>query len=159
MTKSVAVIGAGITGVLAAYYLARAGYKVTVLEQERHPAMRTSFANGGQVSVSNSEVWTTWANVIKGIKWMFQKDAPLLIRPTPSISKIKWMSKFLWHTVKGEYARNTAATIRLGMESRTLYRKIIEEEGEAIKLLLHRRKYIFGFFWSYLKAKFFLSSP
>jgi D-amino-acid dehydrogenase len=127
--KTVAVVGAGITGILAAYYLAREGYKVTVLEQERHPAMRTSFANGGQVSVSNSEVWNTWSNVKKGIKWMFQKDAPLLIRPTPSISKIKWMSKFLWHTVNGEYARNTAATIRLGIKSRTLYQEIIAEEG------------------------------
>jgi D-amino-acid dehydrogenase len=129
--KNVAVIGAGITGILAAYYLARSGHKVTVLEQERHPAMRTSYANGGQVSVSNSEVWTTWGNVKKGIKWMFSKDAPLLIRPTPSISKIKWMSKFLWHTVKGEHARNTATTIRLGMESRKLYKQIIEEEGLA----------------------------
>ena len=129
--KHVAVIGAGITGVLAAYYLVKAGHKVTVLEQERHPAMRTSYANGGQVSVSNSEVWNTWGNVKKGIKWMFQKDAPLLIRPAPSIAKIKWMSKFLWHTIKGEHARNTASTIRLGMESRVLYQRIIEEEGLA----------------------------
>lgn len=129
--KSVAVIGAGITGILAAYYLARAGHKVTVLEQERHPAMRTSFANGGQVSVSNSEVWTTWSNVKKGIGWMFKKDAPLLIRPVPSIDKIKWMAKFLWHTVKGEHARNTAETIRLGMRSRHLYKDIIAEEGLA----------------------------
>lgn len=127
--RSVAVIGAGITGVLAAYYLARAGHRVTVLEQERHPAMRTSFANGGQVSVSNSETWTTWGNVRKGIKWMFQKDAPLLIRPTPSIAKIKWMSKFLWHTIKGDYARNTAETIQLGIKSRQLYKDIIAEEG------------------------------
>lgn len=129
MTKQIAVIGAGITGVLAAYYLARAGHKVTVIEQERHPAMRTSFANGGQVSVSNSEVWTTWANVGKGIKWMFTKNAPLLIRPTPSIAKIKWMTKFLWNTIKGEHVRNTATTIQLGMEARKLYREIIAEEG------------------------------
>jgi len=129
--KTVAVIGAGITGILAAYYLARAGYKVTVLEQERHPAMRTSFANGGQVSVSNSEVWTTWGNVKKGIKWMFKKDAPLLIRPRLDWAQWKWMTKFLWNTFKGEYARNTATTIRLGMESRSLYQKIIEEEGLA----------------------------
>lgn len=127
--RSVAVIGAGITGVLAAYYLARAGHRVTVLEQERHPAMRTSFANGGQVSVSNSETWTTWGNVRKGIKWMFQKDAPLLIRPTPSIAKIKWMTRFLWHTFKGDYARNTAETIQLGIKSRQLYKDIIAEEG------------------------------
>lgn len=127
--KHIAVIGAGITGVLSAYYLVRAGYKVTVIEQEHYPAMRTSFANGGQVSVSNSEVWTTWSNVNKGIKWMFTKDAPLLIRPTPSIAKLKWLSKFLYHTMLGDYARNTIETIRLGLESRSLYKEIIEEEN------------------------------
>jgi D-amino-acid dehydrogenase len=129
MSKAVTVVGAGITGVLTAYYLAKAGYRVTVVDQERYPAMRTSFSNGGQISVSNSEVWTTWSNVYKGIKWMFKKDAPLLIRPTPSISKIKWMSKFMWHTIRGDYEKNTIETIRLGLESRTLYQEIIEAEG------------------------------
>jgi D-amino-acid dehydrogenase len=129
MTKSVAVIGAGIAGITTAYYLAREGYSVTVYEQERYPAMRTSFANGGQVSVSNSEVWTTWGNVKKGIKWMFKKDAPLLIRPRLDWAQWKWMTKFLWNTLKGEYARNTAETIRLGMEARSLYKEIIKEEG------------------------------
>lgn len=126
--KQVAIVGAGITGLIAAYYLAKAGYRITVFEQEHYPAMRTSFANGGQVSVSNSEVWTTWSNVRKGIKWMFQKDAPLLIRPQPSIAKLKWLSKFLWHTMSNEYAANTAETIKLGLESRNLYKQIIEEE-------------------------------
>ena len=129
MSKKVAVIGAGIAGITTAYYLAREGYSVTVFEQERYPAMRTSFANGGQVSVSNSEVWTTWSNVKKGFKWMFKKDAPLLIRPRLDIAQWQWMIKFLWNTVKGDYARNTAETIRLGIESRALYRKIIAEEG------------------------------
>jgi D-amino-acid dehydrogenase len=91
--------------------------------------MRTSFANGGQVSVSNSEVWTTWSNVGKGIKWMFKKDAPLLIRPRLDWAQWKWMVKFLWNTVKGDYARNTAETIRLGIEARSLYAEIIKEEG------------------------------
>jgi D-amino-acid dehydrogenase len=129
MKKEIAVIGAGITGMMAAYYLAKQGHYVTVLDEESYPAMRTSYANGGQVSVSNSEVWTTWSNVKKGIKWMFQKDAPLLIRPTPSWSKIKWLSKFLWNTIKGDYARNTAETIKLGLESRQLYKELIKEEG------------------------------
>ncbi len=127
--KNIAIVGAGITGTMAAYYLAKEGYKVTVIEQESYPAMKTSFANGGQVSVSNSEVWTTWSNIKKGIKWMLQKDAPLLIRPTPSLAKIKWLSKFLIYTMSGDYARNTADTIRLGLDSRKLYKEIIQEEN------------------------------
>ena len=129
MKKTVTVVGAGITGVLTAYYLVKAGYKVIVVDREHYPAMRTSFANGGQVSVSNSEVWNTWSNVAKGIKWMFTKDAPLLIRPYPTVEKIKWLSKFLWHTIQGVYAENTAETIRLGLESRKLYQEIIAEEN------------------------------
>ena len=126
--KQVAVIGAGIIGITTAYYLARAGYKVTVYEQEPYPAMRTSFANGGQISVSNSEVWTTWSNVKKGIKWMFRKDAPLLIRPRLDFKQWKWMAKFLWHTVNQEYYKNTSKTIHMGLEASRLYKEIIREE-------------------------------
>lgn len=129
MTKRVAVIGAGITGITTAYYLAKKGYSVTVYEQERYPAMKTSYANGGQISVSNSEVWTTWSNVKKGIKWMFTKDAPLLIRPRLDFKQWKWIAKFLYHTVKGDYEKNTAKTIQLGLQSRDLYEEIRQEEG------------------------------
>lgn len=129
MSKNVAVIGAGITGITTAYYLAKRGYKVTVYEQEPHPAMRTSFANGGQVSVSNSEVWTTWGNVKKGIKWLFKKDAPLLIRPRLDYKQLKWITKFLYHTVTGSYKENTTKTIKMGLESRNLYTSLINEEG------------------------------
>lgn len=126
--KKVAVVGAGITGLCSAYYLARDGHQVTVYEAERYPAMKTSFANGGQISVSNSETWTTWSNVKKGIKWMFIKGAPLLIRPRLDWAQWKWIAKFFWHTVLGNYARNTADTIRMGVESRNLYDKICVEE-------------------------------
>ena len=126
---NIAIIGAGITGVLSAYFLAKEGYKVTVFEQERYSAMRTSFANGGQLSVSNSEVWTTWSNVQKGIGWMFTKDAPLLIRPKPNLDKIVWLSKFLYHTAKSTSKENTIKSIELGLQSRPLYEKIIKEEN------------------------------
>jgi len=129
MSKSVAVIGAGIAGITTAYYLAKQGYNVVVYEQERYPAMRTSFANGGQVSVSNSEVWTTWGNVNKGIRWMFKKDAPLLIRPRLDWAQWKWMAKFLYYTAKGVYKENTIKTVSMGLKSRKLYEKIIQEEG------------------------------
>ena len=111
--KKVAVIGAGITGITTAYYLAKKGYKVTVYEQERYPAMKTSYANGGQISVSNSEVWTTWSNVKKGIKWLFTKDAPLLIRPKLDYKQWKWIAKFLYYTATGAYKENTAKTIHV----------------------------------------------
>lgn len=125
MTK-VAVIGAGIAGLLPAYYLAKKGYDVTIIDQERYAGMKCSYANGGQISVSNSEVWNSWSNVGKGLKWMFKKDAPLLITPYPEWNKIKWLAKFLWH-IK-DHDTNTAETIRLGLESRNLYKEIIAEE-------------------------------
>lgn len=127
--KNVAVIGAGIAGVTTAYYLAKKGYKVTVYEQEPHPAMRTSFANGGQVSVSNSEVWTTWSNVKKGIKWLLKKDAPLLIRPRLDYKQWKWIIKFLYNTITNQYEKNTSETIKMGLESSKLYKEIIHAEN------------------------------
>lgn len=127
--KTVAVIGAGIAGITTAYYLVKEGYQVTVFEAERYPAMKTSFANGGQVSVSNSEVWTTWSNVRKGIKWMFKKDAPLLIRPRLDWAQWKWLAKFFYYTVTDVYKKNTEETIRLGLEASKLYKEIGMKEG------------------------------
>lgn len=131
MTKplTAAVVGAGIAGLTTAYYLAREGYHVTVYERERYPAMKTSFANGGQISVSNSEVWTSWGNVKKGVKWMFTKDAPLLIRPRLDWAQWKWMAKFLYYTARGVYRENTIKTVQMGLKSRELYEEIRQEEG------------------------------
>lgn len=141
MTKKIVVVGAGITGLLCAYYLVKAGHKVTIYEQERYPAMRTSFANGGQVSVSNSEVWTTWSNVRKGLKWIFKKDAPLLIRPRFDIKQWRWLAKFLYYTATGHYEKNTKETIRLGLESNNLYKEIIKNEmlefDQSLSGILH----------------------
>lgn len=129
MSSDVGVIGAGIAGISTAYALVKAGYSVTVYEAESYPAMKTSYANGGQISVSNSEVWNSWSNVRKAISWLGKKDAPLLLRPQLDMDQITWLTKFLWTVVKDEGERNTLTTIDLGLRAREIYKQIIEEEG------------------------------
>lgn len=125
MTR-IAVIGAGITGITTAYALSRQGYEVTVFDRNRYAAMETSFANGGQLSASNAEVWNSWATVLKGIKWMFRKDAPLLMNPMPSWHKYSWMAEFVMNIPN--YEKNTIATTRLAIEARKYLFAIAEEE-------------------------------
>jgi D-amino-acid dehydrogenase len=128
-TPHTLVIGAGITGITTAYFLHQAGHRVTVVDAERYPGMVTSYANGGQLSVSNSEVWTTWSNVGKGLRWMTQADAPLLVRPWPSLAKVGWMLGFLNNTMRGRYRANTEESIRIGLEARDLYFQIAADTG------------------------------
>ena len=92
--KHIAVIGAGITGVTTCYALLQRGYQVTLIERNRYAAMQTSFANGGQLSASNAEVWNTPATLLKGLRWMLRKDAPLLMNPLPGWHKYSWMAEF-----------------------------------------------------------------
>ena len=95
MKSDIAIIGAGIAGITTAYALAKKGHKVSLIDSRRYPAMATSYANGGQLSASNAEVWNSWRNVYKGIKWLSKSDAPLKINPWPSIDKYSWFFKFI----------------------------------------------------------------
>lgn len=121
------VLGAGITGVTTAYALLQRGYDVTVVDRNRYPAMETSFANGGQLSASNAEVWTSWSTIKKGIGWMFKNDAPLLMNPSPSWHKYSWLAQFVASIPK--YADNTIETTRLAIEARKHMFAIAEKEG------------------------------
>ncbi|MGB7181045.1 MAG: D-amino acid dehydrogenase [Burkholderiaceae bacterium] len=114
--KHFAVIGAGITGVTTAYSLLNRGYQVTVFDRHRYAAMQTSFANGGQLSASNAEVWNQLSTIIKGIRWMFKRDAPLLVNPSPSWQKLSWMAEFVSNI--NRYEQNTIETTRLAIAAR-----------------------------------------
>ena len=114
--KHIAVIGAGITGVTTCYSLLQRGYRVTVLDKNRYAAMQTSFANGGQLSASNAEVWTQSSTILKGIKWMFKKDAPLLVNPRPDWHKYSWMAEFVSNIP--HYEKNTIESARLAIAAR-----------------------------------------
>lgn len=124
----IAIVGAGIAGITAAYFLSKKGYNITVFEKERYAAMKCSYANGGQISVSNSEVWNTWPNIKKAIKWVGKKDAPLLLRPNLNWKKAFWLIKFLASTVKNDHELRTIETIKMGVASRRLYNTIRMQE-------------------------------
>ena len=114
--KSFVIIGGGITGVTTAYALVKRGYHVTLIERNRYSGMETSFANGGQLSVSNSEVWNYWGTIYKGIKWIFKKDAPLLVNMTPSWHKASWFAEFI--AAIPNYKTNTIETAKMAIEAR-----------------------------------------
>lgn len=125
--KKIAVIGAGITGVTTAYACAQRGFEVSVFDRHRYPAMETSFANGGQLSASNAEVWNLGSTVLKGIRWMLTADAPLLVNPRPSWHKFSWFAEFLGHL--RNYERHTIATTRLAIAARQHLFSWAEAEG------------------------------
>ncbi|NDW04327.1 D-amino acid dehydrogenase [Jiella pacifica] len=124
---SIAVIGAGITGITTAYKLLARGFDVTVFDRQPYAAMETSFANGGQLSASNAEVWNQPSTFLKGIKWMLTKDAPLLVDPKPSWHKLSWMAEFV--LAARNYEQNTIATTKLAIQAREHLLGMAEREG------------------------------
>jgi D-amino-acid dehydrogenase len=123
----IAVIGAGITGITTAYALLKRGARVTVFDRQPYAAMETSFANGGQLSASNAEVWNSWATVLKGMKWMFTPGAPLLVNPKPTWHKFSWMAEFVAAIPKHE--DNTVSTARIAVEARAHLMRMATDEG------------------------------
>jgi D-amino-acid dehydrogenase len=139
----VLVIGAGVTGITTAYALLEKGHAVTVLERERYAAMETSFANGGQLSASNAEVWNHQSTLLKGIKWLLKKDAPLLINVKPSWHKYSWLAEFTAQIP--HYRRNTISTVRLALEARRALFAIAERENLSFDL---EKRGILHIYWT-----------
>jgi D-amino-acid dehydrogenase len=123
----VLVIGAGVIGVTTAYFLAKSGAQVTVIEREPSTAMQCSYSNGAQLSYSHAEPWANWSNVLKGIKWMSNPSAPLLLRPRIDIDMYKWIFKFMLNCSKSNIDRNTHALLNLAFYSRKVMHSLNEE--------------------------------
>jgi D-amino-acid dehydrogenase len=130
--KRVAVIGAGITGVTTAYELLQRGFHVSLFERHRYVAMETSYANGGQLSASNAEVWNHWSNVVKGISDLTRADAPLALNLRLSWHKYSWLAEFLFHI--RDYRRNTIATGRLALAAQKAMLEIAKLERISFDL-------------------------
>ena len=129
----IAVVGAGITGITTAYFLAKAGHEVVIYDKRKYPAMATSYANGGQLSASNAETWNSWKNITKGMKWMLKADAPLKFNPSFDIDKYTWIFKFIKAIPQAQ--DNTFKTCEWALKAHSLYKQIAKEENISFDMV------------------------
>lgn len=125
----VIVLGSGVIGTTTAYYLARQGAKVTVLDRQPGAAQETSYANAGQVSPGYSTPWAAPGIPLKAIKWLFKKHAPLAIRLDGSLYQLKWMAAMLANCSAERYAVNKERMLRLAEYSRDCLRELRADTG------------------------------
>lgn len=125
----VVVLGSGVVGVTSAYYLARAGHEVTVVDREAGPALETSFANAGQISPGYAAPWAAPGVPLKAVKWMFQKHAPLAIRLDGTQSQLRWMWQMLQNCTAERYAVNKGRMVRLAEYSRDCLQALRADTG------------------------------
>src|SRR6267378_8171064 len=92
----VVVLGAGLLGVTSAYFLRQQGHDVIVIDRQATPAAETSFANGGQISVSHAEPWANPGAPLKVLQWLGKEDAPLLFRLRADLRQWSWGLRFLF---------------------------------------------------------------
>ena len=127
----VLVLGAGVVGVTSAWYLAKAGHEVSVVDRNGAAGMETSFANGGQISVSHAEPWANPAAPLKVLKWLAREDAPLLFRLRPDLRQWLWGLAFLRECLPARTRRNIRQIVTLGLYSRASLQALRAETGIA----------------------------
>ncbi|WP_148714056.1 D-amino acid dehydrogenase [Chitinolyticbacter meiyuanensis] len=125
----VTVIGAGVVGVTAAWYLRQSGCEVTVLERHAAPAEETSYANAGQVSPGYAAPWAAPGVPLKAMKWLLQRHAPLRIRPDGSLFQLAWMARMLANCTPAAYERNKSRMVALAEYSRDELRRLRDGLG------------------------------
>jgi D-amino-acid dehydrogenase len=127
----IVVLGAGVVGVTAAWYLAQDGHEVTVLDRQPGAALETSFANGGQISASHAEPWANPDAPRKIVKWLGRDDAPLLFRLRADPRQWRWGLQFLYECLPWRTRRNTIQCLNLALYSRDCLKELRRETGIA----------------------------
>jgi D-amino-acid dehydrogenase len=127
----VIVLGAGLLGVTSAYFLRQQGHDVTVVDRQAAAAAETSFANGGQISVSHAEPWANPSAPLKVLKWLGQEDAPLLFRLRADARQWRWGLQFLRECTPARTRRNIEQIVRLGTYSRDTLQQLRRDTGIA----------------------------
>ena len=125
----VIVLGSGVIGVTSAYYLAKQGAEVTVLDRQAGPAEETSFGNAGQISPGYSTPWAAPGIPFKAVKWMFQHHAPLAVQLDGSMWQLQWMMQMLKNCGADQYAVNKERMVRVAEYSRDCLRTLRDETG------------------------------
>lgn len=127
----VMVLGSGVIGTASAYYLARAGFEVVVVDRQPAPALETSFANAGQVSPGYASPWAAPGIPLKAIKWLLQRHAPLALKLTGNVDQYLWMTQMLLNCTASRYAVNKERMVRLSEYSRDCLDELRAETGIA----------------------------
>ncbi|MDI1342064.1 D-amino acid dehydrogenase [Polaromonas sp.] len=125
----VTVLGAGVTGIASAWFLRQAGHDVTVIDRQPGAGLETSFANGGQVSVSHAEPWANPGAPLKVLKWLMREDAPLLFRLRPDLNQWLWGLDFLRQCTPGRTRHNIKQMVNLGLYSRATLQQLRAATG------------------------------
>lgn len=125
----IVVLGAGVIGVTSAWYLAKAGHEVVVIDRQPAPALETSFANAGEISPGYASPWAAPGIPVKAVKWLFMKHAPLIIQPKADWATVSWMARMLMNCTSEAYAINKSRMVRLAEYSRDCLKELRAETG------------------------------
>jgi D-amino-acid dehydrogenase len=124
VSMKVIVLGAGVTGITSAWFLRQAGHQVTVIDRQPAAGLETSFANGGQISVSHAEPWANPGAPLKVLKWLAREDAPLLFRLRPDMRQWLWGLSFLRECTPARTRHNIRQIVNLGLYSRSTLQQL-----------------------------------
>ena len=125
----VLILGSGVIGVTSAWYLARAGHQVTVVDRQPGAGLETSFGNAGMISPGYSAPWAAPGVPFKAVKWMLAKHPPLSIRPTSDPHQYRWMVQMLANCTEARYAVNKERMMRLAEYSRDCLMDLRTDSG------------------------------
>ncbi|HLT63695.1 MAG TPA: D-amino acid dehydrogenase [Pseudohongiella sp.] len=125
----VLVMGSGVIGVTSAWYLAKAGHEVTVVDRHSGPALDTSFGNAGMISPGYSSPWAAPGVPVKAISWMLSAHSPLIFKPTLSLNQYRWLWQMLMQCNSERYAINKSRMMRLAEYSRDCLMELRAEAG------------------------------
>lgn len=127
----VVILGSGVVGVASAWYLVQAGHEVTVIDRQPGVALETSAGNAGQISPGYAAPWAAPGVPLKAIKWMFQRHAPLAIRPDGTLFQLEWMWQMLRNCDMQHYQQNKSRMVRIAEYSRDCMKALRQQTGIA----------------------------